>query len=207
MTTRKMKSIKKIITISLLLILTLSSNVWAEDHKNSYVVIDESELLSLLDNGVKICKDEIDFIKMSDGSLLDVNSLQCYNSLEEANDYIESLAIVSLPGIDYQQTNRDAVVATYQVGGSGYVQLHVSYTTSGDGNTGVITRQSAFTTFYGATFGFGWNEVNHYSYITSSGKDIYASASGEVIYYIIINNSYEVARRYITMEGYVNAIR
>lgn len=87
------------------------------------------------------------------------------------------------------------------------VELRVSYTTSGNFNTGTITHNKAYTTFTGLTIGREWEERLCRSEVTSSGKDIYAMATGEVVTCFLVEDFIEISRTAVSLEGYCSAVR
>lgn len=110
--------------------------------------------------------------------------------------------------VEPMATNGDALVAYKTYGATqAKVSLYVNYTTSGDNNTGTITHYDPYTTFTGITFSMEWHETACDGYITSSGKDVYAYARGEVISYLVVNGVIEVARTPVSLNGYAYIIR
>lgn len=59
----------------------------------------------------------------------------------------------------------------------------------------------------GFTAGLSWHETSTHSEITNSKKDIYATATGELVTYLLIDGLIEIRRQYIRMSGYCWAIK
>ena len=86
------------------------------------------------------------------------------------------------------------------------VDLYVEYMTSGPNNTGTITYCNSYSSISGFTNGIGYEQTSSYCYVTGSGKDIYASASGDVIVCLSFNGFLEIHRENITLSGMCAAI-
>ena len=82
----------------------------------------------------------------------------------------------------------------------------MEYTTSGDSSSGHITYHSAYTSFTGFTLGIAWHQVSAHSEVTSSGKDIYATARGELAYYLLVDGLIELGRESVDLSGYCYVI-
>lgn len=112
------------------------------------------------------------------------------------------------PTIEYgaRATHGNAKVASIIINGINTLALWVEYSTSGDGNTGIITYHNAYTTFTGFTLGIAWKQISCRSEVTSSGKDIYAAANGEFAYYLLIDGLIELGREAVSLSGYCYAV-
>lgn len=74
-------------------------------------------------------------------------------------------------------------------------------------NKGTITDYGAYTTFTGFTDGFGWEEKHVNASIAPEGKDIIASATGELVYYLFVNGMVEYARQEVSLSGTAFAVK
>lgn len=156
-----------------------------------------------------------EYIRTSDGQMLKVDDLLCFATQAEADEYINGLKDKLRTPVDHaatisfnaRATYGDALVSSITYNYLNTLALRVEYTTSGDANTGVVTYHKAYTTFTGFTLGIAWNEITCNSQITSSGKDIYATAHGELAYYILIENLLELGREAVSLSGYCTAVR
>ena len=163
---------------------------------------------------VRIPVGDAEYIVNGVGQLIKISDLVSFANQEEADSYIEmmkeQLAVTTQynPTINYnaRATYGDALVASQGVGLAGTIELRVAYTTSGNSNTGTITYHEAYTTFAGFTYGFEWEEKLCTSQVTSAGKDIYARAVGELVYYFLIDGFIELGREAIDLDGYCFAI-
>jgi hypothetical protein len=161
------------------------------------------------------------YVKLRDGKIISIDSLPSFDSYEEANNYRNSLvtSIMDSESLDSQKilindnhsqllsTHSTVTVASANFSFNCWVSLKVSYTTSGDHNTGVITHHNAYTTLSGYTLAVGWEQTSAHSEITSSGKDIYAEGSGELITYILIKGLIEIGRQTVNLHGYCYPIK
>lgn len=163
---------------------------------------------------VKIPVGDAEYIVNGAGQLIKISDLISFASQEEADSYIEmmkeqlSVTTQYNPTINFnaRATHGDGLVASKKVGVAGTIKLRVAYTTSGDSNTGTITYHEAYTTFSGFTYSFEWNEKLCTSQVTSSGKDIYARAVGELVFYFLVDGLIELGRDSVDLSGYCSAI-
>ncbi|WP_418668095.1 hypothetical protein [Allofournierella sp.] len=159
---------------------------------------------------------DAEYIKDQNGNIIPVSGLLSFDTQQEADAFVKDLLSVfnepnslAVPPINLnlKSTHGDAVVATRSVAGTGSIKLHITYTTSGDGHTGVITSHSAYTSYTGFTLGFGWDESSCYSEIAASGIDIYAYAAGELTFNILVDGFIEIYREPITLSGMAAVVR
>lgn len=159
--------------------------------------------------------DDAEYIDDGAGNIIKISDLMSFASKEDADRYIvqleEELSSVTRynPSIQWgaRSTHGDAIVASQQIGIAGTIKLGVVYTTSGDASTGDITYHEAYTTFSGFTLGYGWDETLCSSQVTSSGKDIYAIAKGELTFNLLVDGFIEFGRKSLTLDGYCYAVR
>ncbi len=160
---------------------------------------------------VRIPVGNAEYIKTKLGELIPITELEVFDSQTEINLYMNSLQVsmnsISNNSIVPYATYGNAKVASQKFGINAYVNLYVDYSTSGNNNTGTITSHSPYTTFTGFTNGMSWEERHKSSRITSSGKDIYATASGEVVSYLLIDGLIEMGRTPANLSGYAYVIR
>lgn len=163
---------------------------------------------------IQVDLDGAEYVKTSNGTVFHVDELPKFDSREAANAYLNGMMSGIANPIDHhatinfssRATNGHALVKSINFG-TNSLHLFVDYTTSGDGNTGRITYHNAYTSFVGFTLGTTWHELTCYSQVTSSGKDIYASASGELEYYLIVEGFIELGREFVGLDGYCYAVR
>ena len=190
----------------------------------------ESKAQSKVDYGLKdgraesitvISENGIDYVIDASGRKLEVSKLPSFSSREEAMKYVrmiknevqrnvlvsDSLRLQNNIGILGNSSSGSYIVDKRQVGLAGYINLNVTYTTSGPNFGGSIIEHNAYTTFTGFTFGFSWDEKVCTSKVSSSGKDIIASATGELVFYFLINNVLEVGREAVSLSGICAAAR
>lgn len=156
-----------------------------------------------------------EYIRTSDGQMMKVDDLLCFSTQAEADEYINGLKDKLRTPVDHaatinfnsRATYGDALVSSITYNYLNTLALRLEYTTSGNANTGVVTYHKAYTTFTGFTLGIAWNEITCNSQITSSGKDIYATANGELAYYILVENLLELGREAVNLSGYCAVIR
>ena len=152
---------------------------------------------------------DAEYIEDSNGKLIKISDLMHFSNQQEADNYLAQLSKQLSKTVQYnpqistatRSTHGDALVASKGVS-TGTIELRVAYSTSGDSNTGTITQANAYTTFTGFTLGFDWKEEVCYADITSSGKDIYAMASGELEYYFLIDGLIQLGRKAVSLDGY-----
>lgn len=108
-------------------------------------------------------------------------------------------------------TYGDALIDSQQFGvltsGLLLVELKVQYHTTGSGSTGSIDWTMPYTQATGLTLECTWTETACSGYVTSSGKDYYASAVGQVSYYVMGPAGIEVATGPAYLSGYAYIIR
>ena len=203
---------KKMLALVLSIVMLFTLSVPASAHE---LTVDSTEnIITLPDcpvgERVRIPVGDAEYIVNGDGQLINISDLMSFVNQEEANSYIEMMKKDLLvttqykPTINYnaRATNGDALVASQGVGLAGSINLRVAYTTSGNSNTGTITYHEAYTTFTGFTYGFEWEEKLCTSQVTSSGKDIYVRAVGELVYYFLVDGFIELGREAIDLDGY-----
>ena len=164
---------------------------------------------------IRIPVGDAEYIDDGTGNLIKISDLMSFSSQRNAANYIDIMSELLQPPVQYKPdinyatkaTHGDALVASQSIGGLSTVSLRVAYTTSGNSNTGTITYHAAYTTFTGFTLGFGWDEKNCYSQVTSSGKAIYAKVTGELVYNLLVDGFIEIGRRSITLDGTCFAVR
>lgn len=215
--------VKKVFSVllSFVISLSISSTSFAQNLLSPV----ESEILTLsyFPNKKVICipVGEAKYIETHNGELIEISDLLSFETNEEANQFSENIELeLSRPiklnpsnlgsvinQITPMSTNYDVIVASRNVAIFGKINLRVAYATSGSSHTGIITYQKAYTTFTGFTFGFGWDERICYSYVTASGKDIYAYTSGTLDYYILVEGFIKYYSVPVTLSGYAYAVR
>ena len=168
-------------------------------------------------NRVYIDIGNAEYLDFGDGKLVAVSSLPKFNSKAEANafidDFIDDASCVQIDngekGVATYATRADVLVAKRYSGmfDRFYIELRLSYTTSGDGNTGTITRHDAYTTYGGVTAGISWDERMCTSEITSSGLDVYCHAAGVVSGSLLIDGLMELYSEPVTISGTAWVIR
>jgi len=160
------------------------------------------------------------FFVDNDGRRIDIEKIPSVDSQKEAYQYFKRMAsLYELNELNLSdeedelvsplETNGDQIVKKAKVGISGYINLHVYYTTSEDYNKGTITDYGAYTTFTGFTGGFSWEEKHVNASIAPGGKDINASATGELVYYLFVNGDgmVEYARQEVSLSGTAFAVK
>lgn len=152
------------------------------------------------------------YIKTYDGRIIPISSLLEFHSSEEASQFRNNLTYsTNIFKRDFAEilpleTSGDVTVYTLIVGG-GTIKLRVAYRTSGNANTGTIIYHNAYTTHTGITHSIAWEEKECYSQITSSGKDIYAYAAGEIVGYLLVDGFIEINRDRAVLEGTAFVVR
>lgn len=204
--------------VTLLLIAVFCFNIFsfvlAENER-----IDSEKILVLPNcssgNKIKIPVGNAEYIDIGDGSLIKISNLLTFSNQNEADAYVHGLKtalqapIQCNPTIDLgmRTTHGNVQVSYITYNYLNTISLWVEYTTSGNYNTGSITYHNAYTTFTGFTLGIAWHQVTAHSEVTSSGKDIYASATGEISYYILIDGLIELGRESVNLYGYCYAVK
>lgn len=176
-------------------------------------IIDLDDLEPDIDGIIRFSADNVDYIRTDSGSLIRISDLMRFDTEKEATEFRNSL--VSEIAINQHTTKEMAqrdthgnqLVASASMNGLCLISLYVSYTTSGNNHTGYIMEHHAYTTFTGYTLSVGWNETSAYSVVTSSGKDIYADATGEFITYLLVEGLVEISRQALHLHGYCWAIK
>jgi hypothetical protein len=166
-------------------------------------------------NNLKISIDKAESIEDNKGNLIKISDLMHFDSESDADKFamkliselkpeqpIQKLDIITQMASDY-----DVLVAQKSVFPGGSVNLRVAYGTSGDSHTGYVTYNDTYTTFTGFTLGFEWNESTCNSYVTSSGKDIFAYTSGTLDYYLFFDGFISLYSAPVSLSGYAYAIR
>lgn len=155
-----------------------------------------------------------EYIETAEGQLLKISDLPHFYSQKEAASYIQNIKIASAYPVRHpiRLANTLASNYNYRVASVTYnylntVALWVDYTTSGASHTGVVTYHNAYTTFTGFTLGIAWHEISCHSEVTSSGKDILASAHGELAYYLLVDGFIELGREAVNLSGSFMAVR
>lgn len=155
-----------------------------------------------------------EYIAFSDGVLIPVSDIPTFSSYEEAAPYIESFleeigdATHCNPAINLnsRSTHGDVEVASDDLG-YGTLHLRVTYTTSGNSNTGTITECDAYTQLSGFTLGYRWEEDYCDAYVTDTGKNIYAYANGTITLYLIISGVVDIYDIPYSIDGYAYVLR
>ncbi len=158
---------------------------------------------------------DAEFIQTNEGKVIRITDLLSFSDRNEATQYVQGLKKAIQNPCDHnatidfsaRATHGDALVRSITYNYLNTLALRVEYTTSGDANTGKITYHRAYTTFSGFTLGIAWNEITCNSQVTASGKDIYASANGELAYYLLIEGLIELGRESVNLSGYCYAVR
>lgn len=204
-----------IVLMSVILILNVGSVAFAQDLetplKNKTLKLQYSPEGELLQTPVG----EAEYIDTGKGDLIKISDLFSFETEEEAAKFLETITSELSKSIQFNAATQITPMATYGdtlvsrkiVSFTAYINLRVSYTTSGNSNTGYITSHNAYTTFTGFNLGFGWDERICYSQITSSGKDIYAYTSGTLDFYLLVDGFIRLYSKPVTLSGYAYAIR
>lgn len=147
------------------------------------------------------------YVKAWDGNIYDISDLPTMEDYYRMIETIENHKYdnIVLSSVMERATNSDKLVDSYSTMGA-TVSLRLSYSTSGNNNTGTITRHEPYTQLSGFTAFVSWKETYAKSWIVS-GKDIKVEAKGEIIYNILNEGIIEVSRQPITLSGTVYAIR
>ncbi len=214
---------KKLLSIILCLtmVFSLSATAFAAETETPTSSIPKDKVLTLPycqpGENIKIPVGDAEYIDDGNGNLIKISDLLSFDTQAAANTYIDQILtelknpIQYNPTIDFKPKTRathgDTIVAKQKISFAGSINLGVTYTTSGDSNTGKITHHEAYTTFTGFTLGFGWDESICSSQVTSSGKDIYAVTNGTLTYNLLVDGFVELGREPIHLEGYCWAIR
>lgn len=197
------------IILTLSIALSISMSVFAEGKATvtSGKILRLPEITS--NAPINIPVGDAEYIEDSNGKLIKISDLMHFSNQQEADNYLAQLSKQLSKTVQYnpqistatRSTHGDALVASKGVS-TGTIELRVAYSTSGDSNTGTITQANAYTTFTGFTLGFDWKEEVCYADSTSSGKDIYAMASGELEYYFLIDGLIQLGRKAVSLDGY-----
>ena len=179
---------------------------------NSSIIVTAPKCL--LGETVRIPVGDAEYLDVGNGKLIKISELPSISSQREADTFISNLrqALANPtqhnPTIDYtaRSTHGNVKVASIIINGLKTLALWVEFTTSGDSNTGIVTYHNAYTTFTGFTLGIAWKQISCRSEVTSSGKDIYASASGEFAYYLLVDGLIELGREAVSLSGYCYAV-
>lgn len=163
---------------------------------------------------VKVPVGDAEYLDIGNGKLIKIANLPRFSSQKDADAFILGLrhAISNptyfFPTIDFssKSTHGNVRVASITYNGVRTITLWVEYSTSGDSNTGTITYHNAYTTYTGFSLGIAWNQISSHSEVTSSGKDIYATATGELSYYLLIDGLIELGRESVRLSGYCYAV-
>lgn len=89
----------------------------------------------------------------------------------------------------------------------GNLQLWVSFTTSGNNNTGAVTRADAYVLRDGFTYATTWDETYLDCHITQSGKDVFAEVAGQLSTHVLVEGVGEILTEAVHMDGYAYVIR
>lgn len=158
---------------------------------------------------IKIEKGDAEFIRGINGELIKLSELPCFSTQQEADQYKNKLKYESneqKDTINPLATSRDILIGRHTFW-SATVDLRLSYTTSGNNNTGYIQSHKAYTALSGVTLGIQYTEKNTNSKIASSGKDIYCYTYGEIALYLLVNGVIEITREPVNMSGTAYVIR
>ncbi len=194
-------------SLLLFLVLLLNTNTVSYAETNEKYALEEK----VQSSGLYVGEDRP--IVEINGKQIDTSTLPQFDSHEEAVNYIKAVSKMQYRNYVVDGMNRsgvlsvqattsgNAMVAAYQVGVGAQVRLNVSYTTSGPNHSGKVISHSAYTTFTGLTNGFGWEEKSCSSFVRSNGKDIEATATGELVAYFLVGGFIEYFRDELTLSG------
>lgn len=140
--------------------------------------------------------------------------LPSFDSWEDANKYMEAvtemvednLSSSSQSSIVPFSTNGTATVARRNYGTSS-ITLYLSYGTSSNSNTGRITYANPYTSLASFTLGVSWQQQYIHAQISSSGKDVYVTANGVLVFSMIVSGVLETFRENVNLSGDVAVIR
>ena len=203
---------KRIISFLMLIVMCCVFLMGSAESKQSNKILIAPE--APLGKTISIPVGEAEFIRLSDGSLITIADLTTFSNQNEATAFIQGIRAANNqpvqynPTIDFNSraTHGNALVASITYNYMNTVGLWVEYTTSGDSSSGHITYHSAYTSFTGFTLGIAWHQVSAHSEVTSSGKDIYATARGELAYYLLVDGLIELGRESVDLSGYCYVI-
>lgn len=186
-----------------------SNQTAAIDHS---AVINPADYSADSDGIIRIPAGSAEYIASEDGTLISIADLIQFDTEEEAEMFRKSLIPEIVISSDCRKNNLRVThgnqqVASASMNGLCLISLYVSYTTSGNNHTGYITSHHAYTTFTGYTLSVGWNQTSAYSEVASSGKDIYAEATGEFITYLLVDGLIELSRQALYLHGYCLAVK
>lgn len=216
------KSIIKGISMMLILTIILGSifipntGAFAQDLEAPV----KSEILKvppLQEEMLSIPVGEAKYIEDGTGKLIKISDLMSFETEEEADEFSERMKLELNSPIQSNFVNQiapmvsngDSLVDSRKLGlngSAGSINLRVSYRTSGNNFTGRVIYHNEYTTYTGFTLGFDWDQRTSTSYVTSSGKDIYASASGTLNFYILVKGFIRFYSTPLTLSGYAWAI-
>ena len=142
------------------------------------------------------------------------SGLPSFDSWEEANQYIEAVTTLVKDNTSFStqsnivpfSTNGTATVARRSYTSS-VITLYLSYGTSGSGNTGRVTYANPYTVLSGVTLGVSWQEQYIHAQISTSGKDVYATSSGTLVFSFFVNGVTDIARQPVSLSGNIAVVR
>ena len=209
------------VLVMVLAIMCFSLPVYAEDNpsKSTSKVFKVPKCPS--NSSIRIDIGDAEYIDLGDGNLIAVSSLPTGNQAKKIKNMIKNPVVqmkaepvqVATPMLARavaakagSSTHGKQKVASMGVA-AGSINLYVEYTTSGPHNTGKITYHNAYSTLSGFTLGFSWKNVTTHSEVTKSGKDIYASCSGQITYYLLVDiGILELGSSDVSLSGYCYAV-
>ncbi len=216
---------KKVVTIviGLLVWALVSMDAYAEDPDTSQ---DGIEMIgaSSISNGNT---DNVDsnYIITNSGKKLLVEELPSFDSKEEAGkyvnevlknlnvskkDYLKKEINSETPAINLLQSSEnfrgECTVAKQKVSFGASINLVATYTLTTPNRSGRVKSCDCYTSFTGFTYSFEWNETYKDARIISSGREVAATASGELIFYFLIDGLIEMWREPISLSGTCNPV-
>ena len=209
------------VLVMVLAIMCFSLPVYAEENpsKQTGKIFKVPEVPA--NSSITIDIGDAEYIDIGDGNLIAVSSLPKGNQAKNIKNMIKNPVKQRMAAPAQMTAPMQVKAAAAKAGSSthgkqkvasmgvaaGSINLYVEYTTSGAHNTGKITYHNAYSTLSGFTLGFSWKNVTTHSEVTKSGKDIYASCSGQITYYLLVDiGILELGSSDVSLSGYCYAI-
>ena len=147
------------------MLVSMSIPAFAQNTKTDISSIPEEKILNIPDNASHVEVGDAEYIRTPQGNIFKVSELESFSTMDEASNFANQMFnnithVDHTPSINLNSriTRGDVVLDEVLISSFGYVKLHLSYTTSGDGHTGEVTRYDPYTTYAGFTYAVEWEE-------------------------------------------------
>lgn len=200
-----MKRLFLLFTTALMLSFSVATPVSANNSEASIIAVPDSEPGEV----VQIPVNDAEYIRGVNGDLIKITDIQSFSTHEEAEEFRANIKksvkdIKDVPSI--LSTDGDVLVSRHTFW-TATLDLRLSYTTSGNSNTGKIQHHRAYTSLTGITTPIEYENIRTYSEIRSSGKDVWCQTTGNLILYTFVSGTIEVLREPVNMGDIVYVVR